>query len=91
MVDHWEKELRPFLARHSDTLPQLQRSGRAGLDLDEFRPVFASGAQELLANREFQNLLLIRLTRTRQANRMADNVIDLLENLDQRLDGALAR
>ena len=64
VVRAWEEELRPYLVANTDAYVQLQASQRRGLDLPHRPPLFDSGLRSLLEDRTFQNLLLVRLTRT---------------------------
>ena len=85
VISAWEEEMRPLLASHTDVLPQIQVSGREGLDLSEYEPVFSSGAIELLDNRDFQNALLIRLVRTTQAQIQGAELVAILNTLNQQI------
>ena len=85
VIAAWEEEMRPLLASHTDVLPQIQVSGREGLDLSEYEPVFSSGAAELLDNRDFQNALLIRLVRTTQAQVQGKELVAILSALNQQI------
>jgi hypothetical protein len=80
VVRAWEEELRPFLVANTDTYVQLQASGRLGLDLPQRDAVFDPGLSALLEDRTFQNLLLVRLTRTGVAQDLA---IAAQESLDE--------
>ena len=76
----WEEELRPYLIANSDVLPQLQLSPR-DLDVSAYEPAFDSGAANLLRDRTFQNLLLVRLARTTTALSIATDALTQLDGI----------
>lgn len=86
VVRAWEEELRPYLVTHTDTYVQLQASGREGLDLPQRDAVFPPGLSSLLDDRTFQNLLLVRLTRTGIAQDLSliveESLVDLARLLE---------
>ena len=81
-VRAWEEELRPYLVAHTDVLRQQQTRDRGlGRLVSEFQPVFDSDVDNLLDDRTFQNLLLVRLVRVGSASNNLETALGLLDKI----------
>jgi hypothetical protein len=84
VLQSWENELRPYLVANSDVLRQLQGSTRETVAdlIHALPPRFDPGLDQILDDRQFQNLLLVRLNRTRGAINAGANILSQLDELE---------